>query len=343
MKLLILSNNHDRASFRQRIGVYLPRLRAEGIECTVIRFPPNYISRWRMLKRAGEYDGVFLHKKTLNYIDAFLLRSCAKKIIYDFDDAIMYNPKKPDGLRSSHRRLFRRTVALADGVIAGNPYLAASARVHCGRVAVLPTGLEVSGYASGSPRISDGRIRLVWIGSTATLKYLKEISPSLERIGQRYPQVTLRLICDSFFELSSLPVEKCAWSLETEAAGLTACDIGLAPLPDNPFTRGKCGFKVLQYSAAGLPVAASPVGTNADYVLDGKTGLLAGNPDQWYAHLERLIGDPSLRRRMGAAGREFAAHYDLAVIGPKFVEILTDWLSNPELKESRPPRSDGKR
>jgi glycosyltransferase involved in cell wall biosynthesis len=329
MKLLILTNNPNRASFRQRIDVYLSRLRTEGIECTVVRFPRNYMSRWGMLKCAGDYDGVFLHKKALNYIDARLLRSYSKKLIYDFDDAVMYNPENPEGVFSSHRRLFRRTVALADGVIAGNPYLAALARVHCSRVSILPTGLDVSKYATRFPVVSDGRIRLVWIGSTATLKYLKEISPSLERIGQRYPHVTLKIICDSFFELSAMPVEKCRWLLENEASDLTSCDIGLAPLPDNPFTRGKCGFKILQYSASGLPVVASPIGTNADHILDGQTGLLAATPDQWRAHLDRLIADAALRRTMGAAGRIHASNYDIAVVGRKLIDILTDWLSNP--------------
>ncbi len=104
------------------------------------------------------------------------------------------------------------------------------------------------------------------------MRYLKELSPALEQIGRTCPQVVLRIICDDFFDLSAMAVEKKAWSLETEAADLAACDIGLCPLPDDNFTRGKCGFKILQYFAAGLPVIASPVGINADFLMGGKRG-----------------------------------------------------------------------
>ncbi len=326
-KLLILSHNPNRASFRQRIGVYLPRLQAEGIDCTVIRIPSKYIPRWRLLKRVGDYDGVFLQKSTLNFFDAFLVRSYSKKLIYDFDDAIMYDPNNPFGSHSSHPRQFRRTIKLADIVIAGNPYLADRATMYRSRILVLPTGLDVSKYASVPPPISDGKIRLVWIGSTSTLKYLRDIIPTLEQIGRRFPHVILKVICDSFFDLSSLPVEKCVWTAANEAIDLASCDIGLAPLPNDPFTKGKCGYKILQYFACGLPVVGSPVGMNTQLIEEGKCGFLADNPDQWLARLSQLIDNVDLRRIMGKEGRSYVFQYDLDPLGRKLVDIVANWLS----------------
>ena len=326
MKLLILSHNPDRASFRQRIGIYLPQLEAAGVFCTVARFPKGYWARWKLFAGARQYDAVLLHKKTLNVWDARILRKHARRIIYDFDDAIMFSPHKPDCRHSSHFRLFERTMRLVDCVIAGNAWLAGQARPFCSNIHILPTGLDTSKFCSIKKTPTDDKIRLVWIGSKATLRYLKKLSPVLEQIGRTCPQVVLRIICDDFFDLSGMTVEKKAWSLETEAADLAACDIGLCPLPDDQFTRGKCGFKILQYFAAGLPVIASPVGINADFLMGGKTGLAAVRQDEWIDAITVLVNDASLRQSMGQNGRNVAQQHDAAVIGQRFCALIQDCL-----------------
>ncbi|MGH2272863.1 glycosyltransferase family 4 protein [Anaerohalosphaeraceae bacterium U12dextr] len=326
MKLLILSHNPDRASFRQRIGIYLPQLEAAGVFCTVARFPKGYWARWKLFAGARQYDAVLLHKKTLNVWDARILRKHARRIIYDFDDAIMFSPHKPDCRHSSHFRLFERTMRLVDCVIAGNAWLAGQARPFCSNIHILPTGLDTSKFCSIKKTPTDDKIRLVWIGSKATLRYLKKLSPVLEQIGRTCPQVVLRIICDDFFDLSAMTVEKKAWSLETEAADLAACDIGLCPLPDDQFTRGKCGFKILQYFAAGLPVIASPVGINADFLMGGKTGLAAVEQDEWIDAITVLVNDASLRQSMGQNGRNVAQQHDAAVIGQRFCALIQDCL-----------------
>lgn len=326
MKLLILSHNPDRASFRQRIGIYLPQLEAAGVFCTVARFPKGYWARWKLFAGARQHDAVLLHKKTLNVWDARILRKHARRIIYDFDDAIMFSPHKPDCRHSSHFRLFERTMRLVDCVIAGNAWLAGQARPFCSNIHILPTGLDTSKFCSIKKTPTDDKIRLVWIGSKATLRYLKKLSPVLEQIGRTCPQVVLRIICDDFFDLSAMTVEKKAWSLETEAADLAACDIGLCPLPDDQFTRGKCGFKILQYFAAGLPVIASPVGINADFLMGGKTGLAAVRQDEWIDAITVLVNDASLRQSMGQNGRNVAQQHDAAVIGQRFCALIQDCL-----------------
>ena len=327
MRLIVISNNPDRASFRQRVAVHLDLLRLNGINCEVVRFPSSSAARYRLLKHTADFDAVFLHKKRLNLIEAPLLRKFARKIIYDFDDAVMYNPKKPDRFSPAHFIKFRTMAKLVDLVIAGNPYLAEHARKFNTNVEILPTGLNTKDYKVPVEPRNGGKIRLVWIGSRSTLKYLAQIKPALEEIGSHFDKVVLRIICDDFIDLESMLVEKHLWSSETETTDLAASDIGLAPLPDNRFTRGKCGFKILQYAAAGLPVIASPVGVNVEYVKHGTVGFLATDKSQWVESMARLIEDGDLRKTMGASARERVAEFDVAVVGKRLCDAVKSCIT----------------
>ena len=326
MKLLVLSNNPDRASFRHRIEVYLDTLSINGINCEVAKLPHGSSARHKLFRTAADYDSVFLHKKCLNFFDAFWLRKYSKKIIYDFDDAVMYSPKHPDKDSFAHLLSFRRTARLADLVIAGNAYLAGIARKFNSNVEVLPTGLNTLVYNRHIERKNDGKVHLVWIGSKSTLRYLAEIKPVLEEIGSRFDNVILRIICDDFFELQNIQVEKQQWSKSTEASDLVTSDIGLAPLSDNRFARGKCGFKVLQYAAAGLPVVASPIGVNAEYVDDGETGFHATSTSEWVDKITKLINNPQLRKEMGQQGLTQAKKFDVSIIEKQFINLITECL-----------------
>jgi hypothetical protein len=179
MNLRIISNNPSRPSFRQRIEVYLHTLQRNGIDCEVAKLHTSRIKRFKLFKQAVNFDAVFLHKKCLNFFDAICLRKYSRKIIYDFDDAIMYSPNHPASDSTSHFRLFRRTIELADMVIAGNSYLAELAKSFNENVRILPTGLDTKAYNLSIRPENDGKIRLVWIGSKSTLKYLAEIKPAL--------------------------------------------------------------------------------------------------------------------------------------------------------------------
>lgn len=319
MKLLIISNNPDRPSFRQRIEIFLPMLWEAGIEPEVRKLPQNYGQRWRLFKRAKDFDAVLLHKKCLNLIDAKILRKNARKIIYDFDDAIMYKATQPDVAHSSHKHLFERTVKLADKIIAGNEYLADLAKLLNPNVEIIPTGLDVDKYDVHAAKQDDGNVRLVWIGSGATIRYLESIKDALEEVGSRFNNVILRIICNEFIDLENMPVEKCRWSLDSQAIDLATSDIGLAPLPDNLFTRGKCGYKILQYYAAGLPVVASPVGVNLHYIQDPNGGAVASENRQWIDELVKLIEDRSLRQSMGERGLQWVRNYDIKPLGRKLI------------------------
>ena len=324
MNLLVISNNLKRASYRQRVAMYLELMHKAGIDCQTVLYPRDNWSRWKLLRSCGSFDAVFLHKKTLNFFDAFWLRRYGRKVIFNFDDAIMYYDTHPEKepSRRKHKKPFERTIKLASLVIAGNPYLAEHAKKFNSNVVVLPTGLDTNSYKCRSTATNDSKIRLVWIGSQSTLKYLAEIKPALEKIGKRFDNVVLRIICDDFFDLQQMEVEKCQWSLERQESDLSACDIGLAPMPDNRFTRGKCGFKILQYAAAGLPTAASPVGVNADLVQDNVTGFQAKDILQWTERIAKLIEDTQLRKKMGQNSLSMVKDYDVAVIGKRLVRLI---------------------
>ncbi len=322
MKLLILVNNPNRASFRLRAADYLDFFRDEGIYCDVHKLPARNLERWQLFRTARCYDAVLLHRKCLNYFDAKILFRYARKVIFDHDDAIMYSTSRPESDRSSHFRLYKRTIQRCDCVIAGNEYLAAHARRFCSNVHILPTGLAVRSYFPKKAGGPSEMIRLVWIGSESTLRYLEELKPILEEIGQTHRHVVLRIIADKFFDLKNMTVEKHPWSLETQAVDLQACDIGLAPLPDNRFTQGKCGFKILQYFASGLPAIASPVGVNETFIKESGAGMLASAPEEWKEAIKIMVKDIELCRRLGEKGRCYVQAFDESVIAQQFCSII---------------------
>lgn len=150
----------------------------------------------------------------------------------------------------------------------------------------------------------------------------------MQSLAEKYPALVLRLICDDFMDMEGVCIEKIPWTPQARSGCIGDCDIGLAPLPDTPFTRGKCSFKVLEYSASGIPVVASPIGTNSEYVQEGVTGFLADTPRQWREKLSLLIENPSRRAEMGRRGRQYAQNYDVSVIGKKFCDLLLEMANS---------------
>jgi glycosyltransferase involved in cell wall biosynthesis len=306
----------------------LDTLRANGLECDVEELPGNPLKRWILLRRCADYDGVFLQKKRVSALDGFWLRRNSRKLIYDFDDAVMYSDADPDRPHQGRMRTFRRTAAMADMVIAGNPYLANIAAQYNRSVQVLPTGLALEEFVQPPRDDTDEAIRLVWIGTAGNLKYLEGIQDALEQVGQSHAQLRLRVICNQFPSLQNMTVEEHPWSLDRQADDLCGSDIGLAPLPDERWAQGKCGFKILQYQAAGLPVITAPVGVNASYVEAGQSGYHATTTEEWVRAIVTLAEDVSLRRRMGEAGRKHAAQFDVPQLGAQLSNMIKDCLAS---------------
>jgi len=326
---LIISNNISRASFRLRVGDHIDFLDKGGIRCNVRQLPRKTSDRWKLFKTSGRYDALLIQRKCFNFWDAAVLSHFCPKMIFDYDDAIMYSATKPESRLTNHFRLFKRTAGMMDVMIAGNEYLAGYARRYCNQVHILPTGLDTKAYQVKDVRKNRNEIRLVWIGSQATLKYLSELSPVLEQIGKTHKKVVLRIIADKFFDLENMSVQKHLWSLDKQVFDLVECDIGLSPLPDNRFTRGKCGFKILQYFAAGLPVIASPVGVNEKFIKESNAGLLALTFSEWKDAIEKMVKGIAVYRQLGQNGQKYVQAYDRNVIAKELCRLIKSVVLQP--------------
>ncbi len=296
-RILVIANNFQQASYRVRVEALIPLLAARGLALDVRRRPRGLLARRRLLRSASGYHAVLLQRRFLDPSDARLLRRSARRICYDIDDALMYHNRPVGWLsRWRTRRRFLATAAILDHVVAGNEYLAEIFRALGRQVTVLPTVVDPDRYVikHHAPTLAP---RLVWIGSRSTLPYLRQAIPAIEQAGRETPGLRLLIIADETIEEARIPVDHHPWTAQTEAAALCQADIGIAPTPVDPWTLGKCGFKIVQYMAAGLPVIASPVGANAELVVPEETGLLPATWDDWPAAIARLAGDVALRAR----------------------------------------------
>ena len=307
MRLLVLTHSLDDPSFRLRWGQLFPMLEGEGIECSAAAIPAR--GKTAVLAAAAEADVTVHHRRLLGRRDYAVLRRAAKRLIYDIDDALCYRPLAPHRSRQRERRFFRAAGG-ADAVFAGNRVLAGISRIANRRVMVVPTTLLPDHYGYEGPKLE--RFTAVWIGQRSTVPLLDPILRSLRDAG-----IPLRVIADTAPD----GTEFVPWSLEAEARALGEAHVGVMPIPNNPIARGKCGFKLLQYFAAGLPAVASPVGVNRSLAAGG--ALLARTPAEWVAALTTLRDDAELRDRMGAAAFAFVSRrYNAEHLAQRVARLL---------------------
>lgn len=250
-------------------------------------------------------------------------RGC--RLVVDYDDALFhqYDAHPNPWVRRLLGRKIATVMRLAHTVVAGNAYLADYARrAGAPRVAVIPTVIDLARYSAKDAASASGVFTIGWIGSPSTARYLRDIAPALARVC-RDGRARVRLVGSGPVDLPGVPVEVVAWREETEVDAIRGFDVGIMPLPDEPWARGKCGLKLIQYMACGLPVVASPVGVNAEMVEAGSNGFLALTPEEWVTALHKLALDRDLRRAMGLAGREkVEKKYCLQLTGPSLVALL---------------------
>jgi glycosyltransferase involved in cell wall biosynthesis len=322
-RILVITTNLEQASFRLRIDALRRPLAERDFDIDIQVRPQNWFARRALLASANRYWAVILQRKLIDPTDARILRRAARRILYDIDDAVMIHAHEVGRFsRWRTNRRFDATLRIIDHVVAGNDYLAEMFRQRGLSVTVLPTTVDPDQYQPKEHQSANG-IRLVWIGSNSTLPYLEEQMGAIREAARQLPQLRLVTIADRTLLNPGLPMEHVRWGLDTEAEGLARGDIGIAPTPRDPWTLGKCGFKIVQYMAAGLPVIASPVGANAKIVKSEETGLLADTPQQWVEAIRRLAGDVELRRRMGQAGRErIEQEYSLPRAAETWAQLL---------------------
>jgi glycosyltransferase involved in cell wall biosynthesis len=327
--VVLLGYDPDQPSFRHRMASLVQPLTAAGWEVHVERFPSGRYGLRTFERRRlfGSAQVVVLHQIKLSGLEARLLAASSRHRVFDVDDAIYV--RKPRRLGEApddsiwRRRKFAATCRSVDVVAAGNDVLAGVAAPSARAIEVLPTSIDVSAYR---PSIagSQGPVTIAWIGSPENLIYVEMIRPALARLCSRHPGLKLRIICSRFPDWPDVRVEPVQWSAATEAASLAAAHIGIMPLTDDAWSRGKCAFKLLQYMAASLPCVASPIGANTEAVIDGFNGFHAADLEAWERNLERLIESAELRARMGGNGHAHVAkRYSLRTYQSRYLGLLS--------------------
>jgi glycosyltransferase involved in cell wall biosynthesis len=351
MNLLALVETPDHVCCRYRIRAFAPALQEAGWSLTCEGLDKGTFSRTFQLRRAERFDAVVLQRKLLPAWQLRILRRAARHLVFDFDDAVLYrdsnDPRGPESRRRLRR--FTRTVQLADTVVAGNDFLADCAlRAGAGveRVHVIPTCVDPHRYPVARQESSGGDLDLVWIGTSSTLRGLEQARGVWSALAEALPRLRLRVICDRFPEGFPIPVVPIAWDEPSEARQLATGQVGVSWLPDDLWSRGKCGLKVLQYQAAGLPVLANPVGCQCEMIRSGENGMLAATPAEWVEAATCLAGDLERRRRMGTFGRHrVEVDYSLSAWAETFVGSMTGGsrpVAGSTWTRNRPPAAGGR-
>ena len=355
LKVLALSPiPEEGAGCRFRVSQYIPYLRQAGFDVTVSPFysrdyfsfvyrPGNYLRkaagfasltrrRLKELSSIRDYDLVFLYREAIPIGPPYIERRIAKlgiPIVYDFDDAIFLPAVSEANKAFSFLKNPERVseiLSISRQVTVGNEFLASYARRFNPRVTVIPTAVDTTRFMPRTdPPPADGRKLVVgWIGSPTTFRYLESLKDVLAAVSARHP-FTLKVSgAGRPVDFPGVDVQVVPWSMADEVSLFNTCDIGVYPLTDDDWSRGKCGFKAIQCMACGVPVVAAAVGVNREIITHGVNSMLASTTQDWIDHLSTLLTNPDLRRAMAIAGRRtIDACYSLRVTAPQLAAVLT--------------------
>ena len=340
------------AGCRFRVSQFAPHLSRAGFDLTIhplfdtaffrlVYKPGHYLRKTMALVtrtldriatvRAGrEFDAVLIYREAYPIGPPLIERLLARRglpIVYDFDDAVFLpNTSEANQAIGSLKNPGKvaEILRLSTHVMAGNSYLADYARSHAREVTIVPTCVDTNVWRPrSSPRPSGAPLVVGWIGTPTTTQYLLELKPVFADVARTHDFVLRVSGSMGPVDIPGVRVENVPWTLAGEVELFNTCDIGVYPLPDDEWTRGKCGFKAIQFMACGVPVIASPVGVNREIVTHRADGLLATNQAEWAAGLRELLDDSQLRARLGAAGRQtIERRYSLEANAPTLVSVF---------------------
>jgi len=348
MNVLILSRYIRRgASSRVRLYQYVPYLEAHGISCTISPLLDDdylqslytkgkrsrctllqaYWKRLLQLTTLRRYDLVLLEKELLPFLPSWgeaLTFLAGTPVVVDYDDATFhaYDRHVSGIVRTLLGKKIDTVMRRAALVIVGNEYLAERAsRAGAHRIEYLPSVVDCERYVPSSG--NSGKVFTIgWIGTPSSARYLQKLAPALKEVC-RNNLARLVLVGSGEVNLPDVPLEILPWSEATEVVDIQSFDVGIMPLEDTPWERGKCGYKLIQCMACGLPVVASPVGVNRQIVEHGTNGFLAESLDEWIRALSDLRDNHDLRIRMGSAAREqIAKNYSLQANAPRLLTLI---------------------
>ncbi len=340
------------ASNRYRVEQYFTFLKKEGIEYTIhafwakpafeVLYKEEYflkkiyffvfgtLCRFLDILQIYKYDIVFIHRESYPIFGAFfesILAMLKKPVIFDFDDSIFLTSTSQSNNFIEKFKTPQKVIDIiksSEHIIAGNAYLANFALKYNPFVSVIPTCIDMEKYHQDLKKPKE-TVTIGWVGSITTIDFLKPIKNIFIQLSRKYKNINFKIVGGelSFPELSNI-ISK-PWALSEEADDLKSFDIGIMPMPDNEWTKGKCGFKAILYMSAGIPCVCSMVGVNTEIIKDGINGFLANNEEEWIDKLSLLIENPGLRQQIGLSGRKTVEErYSLKVNTPKFLEIINE-------------------
>lgn len=345
------------ASCRYRVHQFVTYLERAGYDCTISSFATPalfrafrtggqlitkvrqtiYCSLRRLLKlpTISNFDLVVIHREAFPFlaplVEKWVLRM-HPRVIFSFDDAIYCGHGDVSALshpflyRIKHGSGYNDVIRSSFHVIAGNRILAEHAKRFNPNVSVIPTVIDCQQFWYKRVRLADQPITIGWIGTRSTVSYLEVLEPVLQELAKRNPnRLRFRIFGAPEYTPTLPDCQSLPFNLDREAEDIRSLDIGLMPLPDTEWTRGKCAFKAIQYMASGVPTVASPVGVTTDLIQHNVNGLLANSPGEWLQEIERLISALSLRQQLAACARRTVQEkYSLQVWGPEFASLITD-------------------
>ena len=339
---------------RYRLEQWEPLLRERGVEITFAAFEDEELHamlykrgmmpkklqlvtnalgrRLSLVRKVKDYDLVYLLREAALLGPPVFERLIAQSgvpMIFDFDDAIFVSYRSPSNGYLSYLKFASKTKTIcriASHVMVGNPYLADYARQVNDRVTVIPTTIDTEKYRVPERKKKDGPVVIGWTGSHSTVQHLDTMRGALKKLAEK-ELFRLRVIGTPSYECAPVDVEAMPWRAETELEDLSEIDIGMMPLPDDRWSKGKCGLKALQFMALGIPTICSPVGVNTDIIQDDQNGFIAATEDEWVEKLTRLLRSAELRQRLGHAGRVTVEEkYSAITQTPRVYEIFKSVL-----------------
>jgi len=308
---------------------YTAKSRSRALVTLVPLIGISLARRWGILvRKARKYDAVFVQYEALPYSPFFFEKALFQSdvpVVVDYDDAIslMYEHHPNRLLQRMLRAKIPKIVARSAHILTANRNLAEWATQFNEHVTIIPNSVDLR-KSKQTVRRSRYNVRPVigWIGTPVTAKYLRLLEQSLQALRSRHDFV-LKVIGAPEFTMSGIDVHAVRWSEATEADELCTCDIGVMPLPDDAWARGKSALKLIQYMAAGIAAVASPVGANCDVLEDGHNGFLAATDEEWTEKLAVLIEEPLRREQLAMAGRRTVEEFfSLETNAPVFVDVL---------------------
>lgn len=334
---------------RFRIEQWEPLLRERGVEITYAPFENEvlhgllyqtgnmgrklahvsrgFARRWSLINSVRQFDAVYIFREAALLGPAFFERLIKRKsvpIVFDFDDAIFVSYRSPSNGYLSYLKFAAKTKTicrLASHVMVGNSYLADYARRFNPHVTIVPTTIDTEKYSMRRKKPTEVPI-IGWTGSFSTVQHLDTLRGALQKLAQR-ERFRLRVIGTTEYRLEGVEVEAICWRSESELDDLRPIDIGVMPLPNDAWSKGKCGLKALQFMALGIPTICSPVGVNTDIIQDGENGFIADTEQEWVDKMGRLLRSVELREQMGLAGRATVEQkYSAIAQAPRVYEVL---------------------